>query len=163
MNGENGNEEDGLQVLAFKVGGEQYCVEVERVRSVIDFVETTRMPRAPKFVKGIINLRGQVIAVVDLAQRLGIPGSDVGPRPRIAVIESRDVAFGVIIDEPEVLRLSSKDVEPPPEMVLEEGDSNIIKGVAKEGDRLFIVLDADELLTAEEWKDLGGVTEAGGE
>lgn len=146
---------EGLQVLVFGVGEEEYCVEVEKVRSVIDLIDITRMPRAPKFVKGIINLRGQIVAVLDLAERLKLPPCKPGPKPRIAVIESGDVVVGVVVDSPEVLSLTVEEIEPPPELLMREGDFNIIKGVAKTEDRLFVMLDTERLLTAEEWEDLG--------
>lgn len=145
------------QLVAFRVGREEFGVDVLKVEGVISLVDITRMPRAPDFVEGIINLRGQIIAVVDLAARLGIQPGERGSATRIVVVESQDVKVGLIVDSPEVINISAEDVEPSPAVALGDVESSFILGVVKLGDRLLILLDADRVLTDEELVDIESV------
>lgn len=139
-----------MQLVAFKVGREEFGVDVKKVEGVISLVDVTRMPRAPEFVEGIINLRGQIIAVVDLATRLHIPASERGPATRIVVVEADDVEVGLVVDSPEVINIDADDVEPSPALTRGDIESAFIKGVVKLGDRLLILLDVDRVLSEEE-------------
>lgn len=139
-----------MQLVAFRVGREEFGVDVKKVKGVISLVDVTRMPRAPEFVEGIINLRGQIIAVVDLATRLHIPASERGPATRIVVVEADDVKVGLVVDSPEVINIDANDVEPSPALARGDVESAFIKGVVKLGDRLLILLDVDRVLSEEE-------------
>jgi len=145
-----------LQLVAFNVGRENFGVDVRKVEGVISLVDITRMPRAPDFVEGIINLRGQIIAVIDLAKRLGIEGTERSEKTRIVVVESRDVKVGLIADSPEVITISAENVEPSPAIAVGGVESAFIKGVVKMDEKLLILLDVDEVLSEEE---RGGVEE----
>lgn len=139
-----------MQMVAFRVGKEDFAVDVMRVEGVMPMVDVTRMPRAPEFVEGIINLRGQIIALVDLAKRLGI---EPGPRTestRIVVVESGDVKVGLIVESPEVVKASMEDFEASPGLAVSDVESTFVKGVVKFSERLLIVLDVDRILTEEE-------------
>jgi purine-binding chemotaxis protein CheW len=149
--------ESEKQLVAFKVGREEFGVDVLRVEGVISMVEITRMPRAPEFVEGIINLRGQIISVVDLARRLGIEGSPEGPTTRIVVVESEDVKVGLIVDSPEVIHIDPEEIEPAPALAGGELETTFIRGVVKLGDRLLILLDVDRVLTDEERIDVEAI------
>lgn len=138
------------QLVAFRVGSEDFGVDVRKVEGVISLVDITRMPRAPEFVEGIINLRGQIIAVVDLASRLGIGDSERGAETRIVVVESQDVKVGLIVDSPEVINIDLENVEASPSLAMGEIESSFIKGVVKLDDRLLILLDVDKVLSEEE-------------
>ncbi|MDD5747535.1 MAG: chemotaxis protein CheW [Actinomycetota bacterium] len=143
-----------MQLVAFKVGKESFGVDVKKVEGVISLVDITRMPRSPSFVEGIINLRGQIIAVVDLASRLGIEGSGRGSKTRIVVVESEDVKIGLIVDSPEVIAINPEDIEPTPQIAVGEVESSFIKGVVKMDDKLLILLDVDRVLSEEERADV---------
>lgn len=145
------------QLVAFRVGREEFGVDVMRVEGVISMVEITRMPGAPEFVKGIINLRGQIIAVVDLAARLGIKEEEGASATRIVVVESQDVKVGMVVDSPEVINVSAEEIEPSPAVALGDVESSFIQGVVKIGDRLLILLDVDRVLTEEELAGIEGV------
>lgn len=149
-----------MQLVAFKVGNEEFGVDVKKVEGVISLVDITRMPRAPRFVEGIINLRGQIIAVVDLASRLGIQSGERGPATRIVVVEAQEVKVGLIVDAPEVINISKDAIEASPALAGGDVESTFIKGVVKLGDRLLILLEVDRVLTDEERIDLGGISEA---
>jgi purine-binding chemotaxis protein CheW len=144
-----------MQLVAFRVGAEEFGVDVKKVEGVISLVDITRMPRAPRFVEGIINLRGQIIAVVDLASRLGIETSERGPSTRIVVVEAQDVKVGLTVDSPEVINIDKEDVEASPALAGGDVESSFIKGVVKLGDRLLILLDVDRVLSDEERSDIG--------
>jgi purine-binding chemotaxis protein CheW len=152
-----------MQLVAFKVGNEEFGVDVKKVEGVISLVDVTRMPRAPKFVEGIINLRGQIIAVVDLASRLGVASSDRGPATRIVVVEAQDVKVGLIVDSPEVINIDKEDIEASPALASADVESSFIKGVVKLGDRLLILLDVDRVLSDEERTDIGAMDAAPGQ
>lgn len=148
------------QLVAFKVGREDFGVDVKKVEGVISLVDVTRMPRTPDFVEGIINLRGQIVAVVDLATRLGIEAADRGPATRIVVVEVQEVKVGLIVDSPEVININKDDIEASP-MLTSTVDSSFIRGVVKLEDRLLILLDMDRVLSDEERGDIGGIEAEG--
>src|SRR5450759_1467718 len=100
-----------MQLVAFRVGREEFGVDVKKVEGVISMCDITRMPRAPQFVEGIINLRGQIVAVVDLANRLGIESTERGAATRIVVVEAQDVKVGLVVESPEVLNINQEDIE----------------------------------------------------
>lgn len=152
-----------MQVVVFRVGREEFGVDVKKVEGVISMVDITRMPRAPRFVKGIINLRGQIIAVVDLAGRLGIDAPERGNATRIVVVEAREVKVGLIVDSPEVINIDREDIEASPALASSEVESSFIKGVLKLGDRLLILLDVDRVLTDEERGEVGDMDMEAGE
>lgn len=144
-----------MQLVAFSVGREEFGVDVKKVEGVISLVDVTRMPRAPGFVEGIINLRGQIIAVVDLATRLGIQAGDRTSNTRIVVVEAQDVKVGLIVEKPEVINVSMEDVEASPALTAGDVESSFIKGVVKIDDRLLILLDVDGVLSEEERSGIG--------
>jgi purine-binding chemotaxis protein CheW len=144
-----------MQVVAFKVGREDFGVDVKKVEGVISMVDITRMPRAPQFVEGIINLRGQIVAVIDLANRLGIEAAERGSATRIVVVEAQDVKVGLVVESPEVINISEDDIEASPTVATSEVNASFIRGVVKLGDKLLILLDVDRVLSDEERTDIG--------
>lgn len=146
-----------LQLVAFSVGREEFGVDVKKVEGVISLVDITRMPRAPGFVEGIINLRGQIIAVIDLAARLGIEAADRGHTTRIVVVEAHDVKVGLVVDSPEVINIDAEDIEPSPAITVGEIESSFITGVVKMDNRLLILLDVDRILSDEQRGEIGSM------
>jgi len=146
-----------MQVVAFKVGREDFGVDVKKVEGVISMVDITRMPRAPQFVEGIINLRGQIVAVVNLANRLGIESTERGAATRIVVVEAQDVKVGLVVESPEVINISQEDIEASPMLATSDVNASFIMGVVKLGDRLLILLDVDRVLSDEERTDIGEI------
>jgi purine-binding chemotaxis protein CheW len=139
-----------MQLVAFKVGREDFGVDVKKVEGVISLVDITRMPRSPHFVEGIINLRGQIVAVVDLATRLEIETTERSSKTRIVVVEAQEVKVGLVVESPEVININKDDIEASPTIAASDVKSSFIKGVVKLGDRLLILLDVDRVLTDEE-------------
>jgi purine-binding chemotaxis protein CheW len=147
-----------MQLVAFRVGREEFGVDVRKVEGVISLVDITRMPRAPEFVEGIINLRGQIIAVVDLAKRLQIPAAERSSESRIVVVEAQDVKVGLIVVSPEVININKDDVESSPTLAAGDVESSFIKGIVKIDERLLILLDVEKVLSEEERADIGGIS-----
>jgi purine-binding chemotaxis protein CheW len=138
------------QLVVFQLAAELYGVEIARVHEIIRLPTVTRVPRAPSFVEGIINLRGKVIPVVDLRRRFGLPTAEHTRASRIVVVELGDQVVGIIVDGvSEVLRVNSAIVEPPSPVVAGV-DSEYLQGIAKLPDRLVILLDLDRVLALEE-------------
>jgi purine-binding chemotaxis protein CheW len=139
-----------LQLVTFSIGDEEFGVEILKVQEIIRMLEITKVPRAPEFVEGVINLRGKVIPILDLRKRFGLAARDHDKHTRIIVIEINSMIVGFIVDSvSEVLRIPADTVEPPPPVV--SGlDSEYISGVGKLEDRLLIMLDLDRLLSNEE-------------
>ena len=143
-----------LQFVVFRLGNEEYGVPIIQVKEINRLTTTTKVPRSPVFIEGIINLRGQIIPIIDMKKRFDLPLTEYTGDARIIVIQVANHTFGVEVDSvSEVLRINSSDIEPAPHIVCGI-DSLYITGVAKVGERLLILLDLDKLLNDEEKKML---------
>ena len=139
------------QLVVFKIGDEEFGVDIAQVREIVRLLEITYMPKAPSFIEGVVNLRGQIVAIIDLAKRLGIPSRPRGDTTRIIVIEIGENTVGMIVDSvSEVLRLSSENIEEVPGIIETEVPEHYIRGVGKLKDRLLVLLDLNRVLTSEE-------------
>ena len=148
---------DILQLVTFNVGSEEFGVDILDVREINRMMEITRVPHAPDFVEGVINLRGQVIPVVDLRTRFRLGVVEHDKNTRIVVVELREKVVGFLVDSvSEVLRIPRDLVEPPPPIV-GSVDSEYIQGVVKLEDRLLILLDLQKLLKSDEAQELEGM------
>ncbi len=144
-----------IQLVVFSLGREEFAVEVTQVREIMRMEEITRMPKSPHFVEGIINLRGQIIAVIDLAKRLNLEAAERGSESRIIVVEADDVKVGMIVDSvSEVLRVSREAVEPSPTLA-SDVSAAYLQGVVKQDNRLIILLDLTKVLSLDEMASLG--------
>lgn len=144
------------QLVSFLLGGEEYAVDIGFVQEIIRLQEITRVPEAPEFVEGVINLRGRVIPVLDLRKRFRLPAGEDRARMRIVVVSSAGRMVGLIVDAVrEVLTLPTAAIEPPPPVVSGIG-KEYLKGIGKRKDRLLILLDLSRVLTPEEERALAG-------
>lgn len=135
-----------LQLVTFKLGDEEYAVEILKVQEINRMTEITAVPNAPSYVEGVINLRGKVIPVINLRKKFGLEEKEVDTHSRIMVVDISGTVIGLIVDSvSEVLRLPSDTVEPPPPMTGNVG-SEYIRGIGKLEDRLLILLDIDRLM-----------------
>lgn len=137
-------------LVVFQLGEEEYAIAVERVREVVKAERITRVPGAPPYVRGIINLRGRVVPVIDLRQRLGL---DPGPsqQARIMVVEDGPVLVGMLVDRAsEVLRVRPEHLHPPEEVLQGDPSDRFVEAVANLDGRLIVVLRAGELLARED-------------
>ncbi len=147
----NGDEQ---QLVVFQLGAELYGVEIARVHEIIRLQTVTRVPHAPAFVEGVINLRGKVIPVVDLRRRFGLPLADHTRASRIVVVEIGDQVVGIVVDGvSEVLRVNKGTIEPPSPVVAGI-ESDYLHGIAKLPERLVILLNLDRVLARDERRAL---------
>ncbi len=138
------------QLVVFDLADEGYGVDISSVREIIRMQEITKVPRAPDFVEGVINLRGRVIPVVDLRKRFGFLVTDWTKDTRIVVVDIGKQDIGVVVDAvTEVLRLTAASVEPP-SSVITTADSEYLLGIAKLESRLIILLDLEQALSTME-------------
>jgi purine-binding chemotaxis protein CheW len=139
------------QLVVFTIGEEEFGVDISQVREIVRLLQITYLPKAPVFIEGVVNLRGQVVAVIDLAKRLNISCKEKGDNTRIVIVEFGDNTVGMIVDSvSEVLRLSSEYVEEVPALIKTEIPEPYIWGVGKLKDRLLILLDLKKVLSPEE-------------
>ena len=145
---------DELQLVSFCIGSEEYGVDILQVQEINRMVDITKVPQAPRYVEGVINLRGKVIPIIDLRKRFNLELKEHDKNTRIVVVDIGGNIMGMIVDSvSEVLRLSAETIEPPPELV--SGiNSEYIKGVAKLEDRLLIFLDLSRVVDVEEISSL---------
>lgn len=147
-------EGDMLQLVSFKLGEEEFGVNILQVREIIRMQQITSFPNAPEFVEGVINLRGRVIPIVALRKRFGLEDKAHSKSTRIIVVKVEEVTIGLIVDEvSEILRLPDDTVEPPPPIIAGI-DADYIQGVGKLEDRLLILLDLNKILSGEEKSSL---------
>lgn len=146
-----------IQIVIFRLREEEFGAEINSVLEISRMLEITHLPEAPGFIEGVVNLRGQVIPVIDLAKQFGLKPQAQRPKTaRVVVVEVSGETLGLLVDEvPEVLRVSESDVEAPPELVQAGEKSDYVKGVAKLGQRLVIVLDMNKLLSGRELQSAG--------
>ena len=160
MNEKKQSVSEELQLVVFRLADEEFALDISQVREIIRMQEVTPMPKAPDFITGVLNLRGQIVAVMDLAQRFAIKNSLRTDVARIIIVEVGDSKIGLIVDEvPEVIRMPLNDMEPTPAMIESKVHAEFIKGVGKFQDRLIIVLDAGSILSKEESSHLPAQTE----
>ncbi len=151
-----------FQFVVFKLGDEEYGVPITQVKEINRLIAATKVPRSPIFIEGIINLRGQIIPIVDMKKRFDLPLTEYTGEARIIVIQVGGHTFGVEVDSvSEVLRINSSSIEPAPDIVCSI-DAKYITGIAKVGERLLILLNLDMLLSDEEKCQLREISETAG-
>lgn len=140
-----------LKVIVFALADEQYGIEVDKVRTIERMMPITRVPKTPAFIKGVINLRGVVIPVIDLRGRFGLPETETTDASRIIIVSANDLEVGFIVDAAnDVIDIDSDSIDSPPEVV---GGikAKYLRGVAKLDDnRLLIMLNLSEVLNKDE-------------
>ena len=155
--------DDLLQLVIFQLGGEEFGVEIMQVQEIIRMPEITRIPQSPVYVEGVINLRGKIIVVINLDTRFDLNSKELDDDSRIIIVEVGDNVVGMVVDSvSEVLRLSTSNVEPAPEIISAKIKADYLKGVGKLDDRLLILLDLERVLSDEEMSQLESVSEMHG-
>lgn len=143
------------QLVTFSLGEEEFGVDIMKVQEIIRIPPITQVPNAPAYVEGVINLRGNIIPVVNLRKRFCMPSGEETDLSRIVVLQFDGKVFGVRVDGvTEVLRLDSNSIEPPPPVALGM-DAHYIRGVGKIGERLLILLNLDRLMGGEVQNEQG--------
>jgi len=150
--------------LTFALANEEYGLEILKVREIIGYIDVTAVPQTPSHVKGVINLRGQVIPVVDLRAKFGMATTEVTEQTCIIVVEitqsGRKFNTGIVVDRvQEVLDILGRDIEEAPQFG-SSVDTDFILGMGKIGDKVKILLDIDRVLAGGDLGAFGGLGEA---
>lgn len=144
-----------IQLVTFRLKDETYGINVMHVQEVLRISEIAPVPGAPDYVLGIINLRGNVVTVIDTRSRFGLPSGDVTETSRIVIIEGDKQVVGILVDAvSEVVELTESQIDSAPNVGNEES-SRYIQGIATVSDNLLIVVDLHKLLTDDEWAEVG--------
>jgi purine-binding chemotaxis protein CheW len=145
--------EEMLQLVTFKLGSEEFALDILLVQEINRRVEITKVPKTPEFVEGVINLRGKIVPVLDLRKRFGLVGREFTAQSRIIVVNIDKRVLGLMVDSvSEVLRIPRHTVEPPPPIVAGI-DATYIKGIGKFEGRLLILLDLGKVLSGTKTED----------
>ncbi|MBD3669940.1 MAG: purine-binding chemotaxis protein CheW [Gammaproteobacteria bacterium] len=145
------------QWVTFFLADEKYGVPVAQVREVLRYSEITPVPGAPDYVIGIINLRGNVVTVLDTRKRFALPQVEVDDSTRVVIIEVEDQVVGILVDQvSEVMRLNTEEIETAPNVGNDES-SKYIQGVASRDGNLLILVDLHKLLSDEEWAEMANL------
>ena len=151
------NSDEVLQWVTYKLGEETYGINVMQVQEVLRYTEIAPVPGAPDYVLGIINLRGNVVTVIDTRSRFGLPSSDISDNTRIVIIESDDQVVGILVDSvAEVVYLRSSEIDSAPNVGTEES-AKFIQGVSNRDGQLLILVDLNKLLSDEEWNEITNI------
>ena len=143
-----------IQLVTFRLKDESYGINVMQVQEVLRVAEIAPVPGAPHYVLGIINLRGNVVTVIDTRVRFGLPSAEINDLSRIIVIESEAQVVGILVDSvAEVVDLNASEIDSAPNVGNEES-SRYIQGVASRNSNLLIVVDLNKLLSEEEWAEM---------
>jgi purine-binding chemotaxis protein CheW len=135
-----------LHLVTFALDREEFGIPIAQVREVIRVGDITRVPQARKHVRGVTNLRGRILAVVEIRTRMGLTPAEITPRSRIVVVAAHDRTLGILVDAvSHVVKVPAKSVAPAPEEVL-SSNADYITGVARWNSRLIILLDLEKLL-----------------
>lgn len=140
--------------LTFRLAEEEYGIEICHVTEIVGMQKITTLPDMPDYVKGMINLRGKVIPVLDVRTRFKIPARDYDNRTCIVVVNINDSSVGLVVDTVrDVANIPEKEIEPPSQIQKKTGNS-FIKGMGKVGDEVKILLDVDKLLYEKELEQI---------
>ncbi|MGL4614648.1 MAG: chemotaxis protein CheW [Shewanella sp.] len=143
-----------LQWVTFKLDNETYGINVMQVQEVLRYTEIAPVPGAPYYVLGIINLRGNVVTVIDTRARFGLPSAEVDDATRIVIIEAEKQVIGILVDSvAEVVYLRRSEIDNAPNVGTEES-AKFIQGVCNRDNELLILVDLDKLLSDDEWTEL---------
>lgn len=148
-----------VQLINFRLGKEEFGVDICSVREITRVEGITHIPEAPSFIRGVINLRGKIIGVIDLAWQFGLETKgNATDRARIVVTKINTQTVGILVDEvPGVLKIPEGNIKPTPELITSRVKKDYIKGVGKLGKKLIILLDLEKVLSPPEVEEVAGI------
>lgn len=158
---ESGDQEQGdgtqlSQVVSFRLANEQYAIDIMGVQEIILLSAITQIPDVPEYIRGLINLRGKVIPIVDLRKRFHLEAAEPNEHTRIVVVNTADHTFGIVVDAVnEVLRIQEEQLEPPPTGLVGT-ERAYIKGLVKMEEKIMILLSLEGMLSQEETNRIAG-------
>ena len=147
LNQQIGLTTDGSQFLTFQLGEELYGVDILRVQEIKGYTAVTKIPNTPAHIKGVLNLRGTIVPIVELRTKFGMPTIDYTMFTVIVVVVVKEKIMGLVVDAvSDVLNIDKKDIQPPPQFGATV-DISFLNGIGKSGDKLIALLDMDRLLS----------------
>ncbi|MCG4453671.1 MULTISPECIES: chemotaxis protein CheW [unclassified Pseudomonas] len=156
-NSAQGAEDPILQWVTFHLDNETYGINVMQVQEVLRYTEIAPVPGAPSYVLGIINLRGNVVTVIDTRQRFGLDSAPVTDNTRVVIIEADKQVVGIMVDSvAEVVYLRQSEVETAPNVGNDES-AKFIQGVCNKNGELLILVELDKMMSEEEWSELESI------
>ena len=156
--------EDEIQLVTFKLGKEEFGLGIEDVQEINRLDHITSVPRAPSFVEGVMNLRGNVIPAIDLRKRFDMEEGKRDESTRVMIINMGGKLTGLIVDAvSEVIRLTQKYIEPPPEVIQGDSKMEFIKGLGKidNNNRMILLIDVSKILSVQRTEGIGQGDRAG--
>ena len=155
-NSGQGAEDPILPWVTFRLDNETYGINVMQVQEVLRHTEIAPVPGAPSYVLGIINLRGNVVTVIDTRQRFGLSPAPITDNTRIVIIEADKQVVGILVDSvAEVVYLRQSEIETAPNVGTDES-AKFIQGVCNKNNELLILVDLEKMMTEDEWAELSG-------
>tara|TARA_R110001592_G_scaffold352490_1_gene650378 strand:- start:351 stop:830 length:480 start_codon:yes stop_codon:yes gene_type:complete len=154
MQAQQNIEDPILQWVTFRLDGETYGVNVMQVQEVLRYTEIAPVPGAPDYVLGIINLRGNVVTVIDTRNRFALKEGEITDSTRIVIVEADEHVVGLLVDSvAEVVYLRQSEIENPPNAGHDDS-ARFIQGVCNKNDELLILVELEKILTEGEWSDV---------
>lgn len=151
----NCDETDEEQMVVFGLASEQYGIRITQVQEINRLSQITKAPRSPRYVEGVVNLRKEVIAVIDLRKRFELEPKEHNQSTRIIVINIHNKKVGIIVDSVlEVLRIGKKRIETPPAICEAQGAGRLLEGIVNLNGRLIMMINLENLLKDKEWRRL---------
>ncbi len=139
-----------LELLTFQLSDQEYSLDIMSVREIRGWTRATPLPHAPSYMKGVINLRGTVLPVMDLAQRLGLQPQQHTDRNVIIVVNHNDVMTGLLVDAvSDIIALTSDDLQPPPD-IQSDAEQNVVSALTLIDERMIRVLDLSSIVLKEQ-------------
>lgn len=136
------------QFVVFELSKEDYGIDILSVKTIEKMTNITRVPKTASYIKGVINLRGEIVPIIDLREKLNIEKKEYNDNTRIIIVHLNDMDVGLIVDSAtQVIEIDNDMIEEPPES-LNIGDQNVIYGIGKINDKIITILDVEKLLTA---------------
>ena len=146
------------QILVFRLAGEELGLDISFVREVLRPQAIYPLPKTPDFIEGVINLRGHIIALIDLGKRLHAGQKEAEPNKRIIICRINKSIIGLTVNSlKEIIAISREDIKPIPEVVSMQMEVDVISGIAQVGERIIPILDLDHIVTKKELTELSGL------
>jgi purine-binding chemotaxis protein CheW len=145
---EPGNNAEEREFIAFKLSDQDYCIDISSVREIRGWLKSTPLPHSPDYIKGLINLRGAVIPIIDFAVRLGMPAQEPTPRHVVIIVMLRDQLCGILVDAvSDILTVSQDSLQPTPDVGSSTARGMVTSVISME-DRMFRVIDLESVTPA---------------
>jgi purine-binding chemotaxis protein CheW len=157
MSKEHSEKKEEKQILVFRIGREELGLDISCVREVLRPQEIYPLPKTPDFIEGVINLRGHIIALIDLGKRLHAEQIEEEPHQRIIICRVNKFIVGLMVNTlREILALSKEEFRPIPEVVSLQMEAEVLSGIARVGERVIPIIDLEHIVTKKELTELSG-------